>query len=91
MKQSSFEPPADLSNGPLNGQNAGGPVSTTNALPAIPGRGELNGSPVPIPVTTNEAVPVADSVDYDEGRATRHNAEIWGAWCNDATGYSFEE
>jgi hypothetical protein len=46
--------------------------------------------PTPIP-TTDGALYLAAEVIYGEAWAARHNAEIWGAWRNDATGYSFED
>jgi hypothetical protein len=69
------------------------PVTTECAEP-----GAFTPGPVPyraagptsIP-TTDGALYLAGEVIYGEAWAFRHNAEIWGAWCNDATGYSFED
>jgi len=66
------------------------PVTNDCALPGAAISGELTGSPIPIP-STDGALCLADEVIYGEAWAARHNAEIWGAWCNDATGYSFED
>jgi hypothetical protein len=80
---------SDAANRLLPGQNgcaSAGAASTGEEL-----TGELAGpSPIPIP-TTDGALYLAAEVIYGEAWAARHNAEIWGAWCNDATGYSFEE
>ncbi len=66
------------------------PVTNGCALPGAAISGELTGSPIPIP-TTDGALSFAAEVIYGEAWAARHNAEIWGAWCNDPTGYSFED
>ena len=68
------------------------PVTSGCALPgaAITGEVLTGASPIPIP-TTDGALWLAAEVIYGEAWAVRHNAEIWGAWCNDATGYSFED
>jgi len=66
------------------------PVANGCALPGAASTGELTGSPIPIP-TTDGAVCLAAEISYGEAWAARHNAEVWGAWCNDATGYSFED
>ncbi len=62
------------------------------ALPGAASTGEELTCPSPIPIpTTDGALYLAAEVIYGEAWAARHNAEVWGAWCNDATGYSFED
>jgi hypothetical protein len=61
------------------------PVTSGCALPGAAISGELTGSPIPIP-TTDCALIFDAEVTYGEEWAARHNAEIWGAWFNDATG-----
>jgi hypothetical protein len=60
------------------------------ALPGAAITGEITGSPIPIP-TPDGAIYLAAGVAYGETWAVGHNSKIWGAWCNDATGYSFED
>ena len=69
------------------------PVTNECSEPAAftPGPDPYRASgPIPIP-TTDEPLCLAAEVIYGETWAVRHNAEIWGAWCNDATGYSLED
>jgi hypothetical protein len=66
------------------------PVTNGCALPGAAISGELTGSPIPIS-TPDGALGLAVEFIYGEAWAAGHNAEIWGAWCNDATGYSFED
>jgi hypothetical protein len=66
------------------------PVTTECALPGAFTPGEVTASPTPNLTPTAAVFPSAEMI-HGEAWVARHNAEIWGAWRNDATGYSFED